>query len=74
MQRILSRLDRIERSLPAEVVPEDARSKMALRHMKGEDLMVLRRLILSQRSGRETDLTEEETRALEAYRTALAKS
>jgi len=74
MQRIRNRLTKIERSLPAEVVPEDARSKMALRHMKGEDLMVLRRLILSQRSGRETDLTEEETRALEAYRTALAKS
>ena len=54
--------------------PEQAMSKLALRQLSGEDLMVLRRMTLSEQSGRPTrERTERELQALDAYHSAFAQ-
>ena len=76
MRRIQSRLKKLNRLFPAKpsATPEEHIRGMALQQVSSEDLMVLRRLILSRQAGRPVlELTERESRALDAYQSAFAQ-
>ncbi len=76
MRRIQSRLKKLNRLFPAKpsATPEEHIRGMALQQVSSEDLMVLRRLILSRQAGRPVlELTERESRALDAYLSAFAQ-
>ncbi len=60
MRRIQSRLKKLNRLFPAKpsATPEEHIRGMALQQVSSEDLMVLRRLILSRQAGRRCDPVE----------------
>ena len=76
MRRIQSRVKKLSSLFPAKpsTAPEEHIREMALKRLSDEDLMVLRRLILSRQAGRPVlEVTERESRALEAHQSAFAE-
>jgi hypothetical protein len=76
MRRIQSRVKKLSRLFPARPTPtpEQVIRGMALQQLSGEDLMVLRRMILSEQAGRSVrERTERESQALDAYHSAFAQ-
>ena len=75
MRQIQSRIEKLAAILctvKPSPTPEQAVSQMALRHMSGEDLMVLRSII---KAGRPLIAsTERESQAIGAYRSAVEKA
>ena len=76
MRRIQSRVKKLSSLFAAKptATPRQIISEMAVKHLSDEDLMVLRRLILSRQAGRPVlEVTERESRALDAYQSAFAQ-
>jgi len=76
MRRIQSRVEKLSSLFPAKpsTAPEEHIREMAVKRLSDEDLMVLRRLILSRQAGRPVlEVTERESRALEAHQSAFAE-
>ena len=76
MHRIQSRVKKLGKLFPTKpsTTPEEDIREMAVKRLSDEDLMVLRRLILSRQAGRPVlEVTERESRALEAYQLAFAQ-
>jgi hypothetical protein len=72
MRRIQSRIEKLTRLLAAKPIPTPPIIQMALQLTSGEDLMVLRRVIKAGRPLLAS--TEQESRALAAYQSALEKA
>ena len=73
MRRIHSRLEKLGKLFPAQpvVTPEQAISLAAVQQMSGEDLMVLRRMIIAGRQLQAS--SEREALAVAAYRSGVEK-
>jgi hypothetical protein len=73
MRRIQVRLEKLSKLFPATpiVTPEQAISRAAVQQMSGEDLIVLRRMIIAGRPLLAS--TERESEAVAAYRSAVEK-
>ena len=73
MRRIQVRLEKLGKRFPEKpvITPEQAISNAAVQQMSGEDLMVLRRMIIAGRPLLPS--TERETEAVAAYRSAVEK-
>jgi hypothetical protein len=71
MRRIQVRLEKLGKLFPATpvVTPEQAISRAAVQQMSGEDLMVLRRMIIAGRQLQAS--SEREALAVAAYRSAV---
>ena len=71
MRRIQVRLEKLGKLFPATpvVTPEQAISHAAVQQMSGEDLMVLRRMMIAARQLQASN--ERESQAVAAYRSAV---
>jgi hypothetical protein len=72
MRRIQSRIEKLTRLLAAKLIQTPPIIRMALQLTSGEDLMVLRRIIKAGRPLLAS--TEQESRALAAYQSAVEKA
>ena len=71
MRRIQVRLEKLGKRFPEKpvITPEQAISNAAVQQMSGDDLMVLRRMIIAGRQLRASN--ERESQAVAAYRSAV---
>jgi hypothetical protein len=75
MRRIQVRLEKLGKLFPATtpvVTPQQAISHAAVQQMSGEDLMVLRRMIIAGRQLQAS--SEQEAQAVAAYRSAVERA